>query len=223
MILDKLTQDEIRSALIGTILADSSLTKNRKKACRAYLDVTHTAKALDYLKLKQALLARLEIESKITRHDKQTDEKTYMLFRLSSRTDDWLTHMRDIIYDKDFVKTFPKELLSMMNSLSLLLLYLDDGTLKIRHYEGTDRIREIRSTFCLDRFTVDEVNNFMSWLKKEYGIESKKYRHSKNMSENRGFRCWMNTTNTKKLMDVLDEFYELVPSMKYKFVKYYSM
>lgn len=64
---------------------------------------------------------------------------------------------------------------------------------------------------------------FKQWLKNKYDIDARIYRHSKNMELKRGFRIWMNTSNTKKLMDIFDKYYDLVPSMRYKFIKYYSL
>ena len=40
---------------------------------------------------------------------------------------------------------------------------------------------------------------------------------------NRGFRVWFNTLNTNKFMNLITQYYDLVPSMQYKFTKYYSL
>lgn len=48
---------------------------------------------------------------------------------------------------------FPKQIMNRFNDMSLLLLYLDDGTLRVRYYPGTSRIREARISLCLDSFT----------------------------------------------------------------------
>ena len=90
-------------------------------------------------------------------------------------------------------------------------------------YEGTSKVREIRTTFCLDSFTLDELNYFRKYLKNKYDLDTKIYRHSKMTDLQRGFRIWMNTLNTKKFMNLIDPYYNLVPSMQYKFTKYYSL
>lgn len=221
------TKEEARKALLGTIVSDGSLCKQRTNGNRskpnADLEVTHTSKNLDYLKFKKDLLAAAGIESRISEHNKKTPEKTYMLYRLLTERHPWLTEQRDILYDSNRKKLLPQSVLGEFTDLSLLLMYLDDGTLRIKCYEGTSRIRECRATICTDRFTLSEVENFQKYLKEKYNIDSRHYRHSKNMSADRGFRIWMNTENTNKLMSVFDKYYELIPSMKYKYVRYYLL
>lgn len=221
------TEEDAKRALIGTVLSDGSIGKQRTdgsvNGTNADLEITHTSKNLDYLRIKKDLLTIVGIDSKITEHNKRTAEKTYSLYRLATRRHPWLTELRTLLYDDRRKKRLPAEALAQLSDLGLFFMYLDDGTLRVRYYEGTSKIREYRATFCTDRFTLAEVIGFEAYLLKEYGIKTHHYRHSKNMEFNRGFRVWMNTENTQKLMTVFDKFYDLVPSMNYKFIKYYSL
>lgn len=221
------TEKDAKDAMIGTILCDGSLGKQRTdgsvNGTNADLEITHTSKNLDYLKLKHDLLAIIGINSNITEHSKRTSEKKYVLYRLFTCRNPWLTSLRKILYDEQRHKLLPKQIVDNLSDLALFFMYLDDGTLKVRCYEGTSRIRELRAAFCTDRFTLDEVLYLRQHLFDKYGIKTKYYRHSKNMPSNRGFRLWMNTENTNKLMLLFDKYYDLVPSMRYKFVKYYSL
>ena len=221
------TENDAKQALIGTILCDGSLGKQRTDGSRngtnADLEITHTSKNLDYLKLKKDLLSIVGINSKISEHNKRTSEKTYSLYRLTTCRDKWLTELRNKLYDNSRHKLLPSDIVDNLTDLALFMMYLDDGTLRVRCYEGTSKIRECRATFCTDRFTLKEVLYFKDFPHKRYNIDTKYYRHSKNMPLDRGFRLWMNTENTTKLMAIFDKYYDLVPSMQYKFVKYYSL
>ena len=220
-----MTEEDAKNALLGTILADGHITQARKSSYvkKTYFEVSHTSRNLDYLKAKKELLERVSgITCKITEHNKKALEKEYVLFRLSTNSVEWLVNVRDKVY-KNKIKTFPKEFIDEFTSLSLLLLYLDDGTLKVRFYEGTDRIREVRVTLCLDAFTLDEVRCFQDYLLNTWELETRYYRHVKTMPLNRGFRLWMNSTNTKKFMGIIDKYYDAIPSMRYKFLRYYSL
>lgn len=42
--------DYAKNAVLGTILADGSLSKQRNGYKNSYLEITHTSKNLDYLK-----------------------------------------------------------------------------------------------------------------------------------------------------------------------------
>ena len=228
MNLQEINIEDIKNALLGTIFADGSIGKVRtdgsKNGTNGELEITHTSKNLDYLKLIKQLLEKIEgIKVRIAEHNKKTETKTYMLYRLCTNRHVWFTELRKDIYDSSRIKLFPKEYIDKFNTLSLLFLYLDDGTLKIKMCEGTSKIREARITFCLDSFTLEELNYFRTTLKNKYNIDSHIYRHSKMKDLNRGFRIWLNTLNTTKFMTIIDEYYNLVPSMQYKFTKYYSL
>lgn len=220
--------EDIKNALLGTIFADGSIGKSRTDGSRngtnGELEITHTSRNLDYLRLIKSLLERIDgIKVRISEHNKKTELKTYTLYRLCTNRHVWFTELRKDIYDSNRIKLFPKKYIDKFNVLSLLFLYLDDGTLRVRMYEGTSKIREIRVTFCLDSFTLEELNYFRTYLKDKYNIDSRVYRHSKVKDLNRGFRVWLNTLNTNKFMDLINQYYDLVPSMQYKFAKYYSL
>lgn len=221
------TEEEARRVLLGTILADGSLCKARLSGSynkKCYLEITHTSKNLDYIReIKSILEDILNIKCRVTEHNKTTQNKTYSLYRLCTESTEDLKKLRDQLYDNNRVKLFPKHIIDCFNDLSLLLMYLDDGTLKVRFYEGTDKLREARVTFCLDSFTFEEMKYFQTYLLQKYGIKTGIYRHSKNMEPNRGFRLWTNTENTRKFMDIINKYYDCIPSMKYKFLKYYSL
>lgn len=227
MNLQEMSVEDIKNALLGTIFADGSIGKVRTDGSRngtnGELEITHTSRNLDYLKLIKSLLEKIEgIKVRISEHNKKTETKTYTLFRLSTNRHIWFTELRKEIYGSQRIKLFPSKYIDKFNLLSLLFLYLDDGTLRVIMHKGTSKVREVRVTFCLDSFTLEELTYFRQYLKKNYDIDSHIYRHSKMKDLNRGFRVWLNTTNTAKFMSLIENYYNLVPSMQYKFTKYYS-
>ncbi len=223
--------EEVKCALLGTILADGSIQKERFTSAKkpsyrltTYVEITHTSKNLDYLKEVKELFELIPgVCCSIKEHNKKTKDKLYSLFRLTTNSTEYFRELREILYDSNRTKLFPKEAIDKFNDLSLLLLYLDDGTLRMRFYENSNKRRESRITFCLDSFTLEELSYFRQYLKRKYNIDSHIYRHSKNLPINRGFRVWLNTLNTEKFMTIIDKFYDCIPSMQYKFTKYYSL
>ena len=218
------------NSLLGTIFADGSICKARNKSYKdkAYLEITHPSKNLDYLEFKKTLLEKLpNVTCKIVQHNKKTENKQYLLFRLMTSSTSEFRYIRDDIYtikDNLRIKKFPKEYIYRFNDLSLYLLYLDDGTIRIRYKEGSNKLREARISFCLNSFKLNEIIDFKNFLKEKYNIDSKyyKFRNTK-YGDNTGFVLWLNTFNSRKFLEIIDKFYELVPSMKYKFLKYYSL
>ena len=89
MNLKNLDTEYIKRALLGTIFADGSIGKVRTSQTRTIangdLEITHTSKNLDYLKIKKELLEMIPgIKTRIAEHNKKTDTKTYTLFRLNT-------------------------------------------------------------------------------------------------------------------------------------------
>ena len=76
MNLQNLSIDDIKNALLGTIFADGSIGKKRTNGCRngtnAELEITHTSKNLDYLKLIKSLLEKIDgMKIRISEHNKK--------------------------------------------------------------------------------------------------------------------------------------------------------
>lgn len=228
------TEEKVKTAILGSILADGSIQRQRKSGKRdtktnyAYLEIQHTAKNLDYLKFKQGLLQRIEgMKTRITPHNKVTKEKTYYGYRLSTNVHPWLKDVGDNIYDENRIKVFRKQDIDSFSDLSLFLLYLDDGNLRCRYDETKQKFKEVRAKFCLNNFTLDELKYFIVWLKNKYDIDARYYREgvrkNSKLPDNRGYVIWLNTANTKKFMNIIDKFYGLVPSMNYKFLKFHLL
>lgn len=221
-------EDDAKAALIGTFFGDGCIEKQRTPKGKASCEITHTARNIDYLELKKDIFEKISgFKCMIKIHNKNIKEKNYQLFRLSTNRHDWLTELRDNLYeicDRKRIKHFRKDYIDKMSDFGLLLLYLDDGCLKAQcRRKDKSHITEFRVTFCLESFTLDELNYFRDWMLNKYGIESKIYRHYKYEDPSFGYRIWLNTKNSKKMMNVIDKFYDLVPSMKYKFIKYYPL
>lgn len=223
------TENDAKSALIGTIFADGSIEKQRTPNGRASCEITHTAKNLDYLRLVKEVFEILpDCKCTIREHNKKSKDKTYFLYRLSTNRTDWLTQLRKDLYkeiDGKRIKIFNKEYINIMSDLGFLFMYLDDGCLRAKFgRKYATHPTEYRATFCLESFTLEELEYFQKWIYNRYNIMSKVYHHYKYENDpERGYRIWTNTTNTSIMMDVFDKFYDLVPSMKYKYMKYYLL
>ena len=150
---------DAESAIIGTLIADGSISYERRSS-RGAVEITHTARNLDYLKLKKDIFELIPgVICNIKPHNKITPNKTYELFRLSTNNHDLFSSYRDELYIKDGDrrrKLLIRKHLDAMSDFGLFLLYLDDGTIKVRFYDGTNKIREIRVMLCLDSFRMDE-------------------------------------------------------------------
>lgn len=213
-------QYEAEKAIIGTILADGSISYSRRNS-KGSLEVTHTARNLDYLKLKKEMLELIDgVTCAIKPKNKVTPEKTYELFRLSTNNHDIFSKYRDLLYVKSNdkrVKILPTSVLNDMSDFGLFLMYLDDGTIRVRFYDGTNKVRETRITLCLDSFRIEELVAMRKWFEDRYDISPNINKHGS------GFRLVFNTQKTKDFLNIISKYQDLVPSMKYKFLEYYNL
>ncbi len=213
-------ENDAESAIIGTLIADGSISYERRSS-KGSVEITHTARNIDYLKLKKEIFEFLPgVVCNIRPHNKVTPEKTYELFRLSTNNNDIFSGYRNDMYVKDGDKRrklLLRKHLDKMSDFGLFLLYLDDGTMKVRFYDGTDRIREIRIMLCLDSFKLDEQIMMRDWFKERYNISPNINKHGN------GLRLVFSTQKTKDFLSIISKYQDLVPSMKYKFLEYYNL
>ena len=211
---------DAESAIIGTLIADGSISYERRSS-KGSVEITHTARNLDYLKLKKDIFELIPgVVCNIKPHNKITPDKTYELFRLSTNNHDLFSSYRDELYIKDGNrrrKLLIRKHLDAMSDFGLFLLYLDDGTIKVRFYDGTNKIREIRVMLCLDSFRMDEQIMMRDWFREKYNISPNINKHGN------GLRLVFNTQKTKDFLSIISKYQDLVPSMKYKFLEYYNL
>lgn len=219
------SEEEAKIALLGTIIADGSIGKARNSSYRktSFIEITHTASHRDYLVAKQELFDMIDgVTCDIKAHNKHTPNKTYLQFRLMTNCHKYFKELRDVFYDDNRIKILPTSIIEQLSPLSLYLMYLDDGCLKVRYRREGNKFSDARTEWSLDCFTEAEVNAFVDMMKRKYDITMRVYK-CKGSREGRGYRPWTNTENTRKFMQLIDMYYDAVPSMRYKFLKFYSL
>lgn len=220
-------ETEIKSALLGTILADGSISKQQTPKGRSSCEITHTNKNMDYLQLKKQLFELLpDTRCSIKPHNKVAKNKTYLLYRLCTNRTDWFTELRNDLYKVEKnkrIKIVPQNYINQFTELTFLFMYLDDGCLRVK-YNKHNQPTHFRMTLCLESFSLSELIAITNKIKEIFGAEFHIYRHYK--YEDRpeyGYRPWVSTEGVLKIMEKLNKYYNLVPSMQYKFPKYYLL
>jgi len=194
----------IKSALIGIILGDASMTQPNM------LYIRHGARQLDYVNEKVDFLKDyMEPVSLRSSIDKKGYKYRYAYYRNRK-----LSYFYKIIY-KNKRKTITPELLNHFDKISLAFLYMDDGSLSLRKYKdkngnwtGSYKSREIY--LCTHSFSLNEVKMFIKMLKDKFGLRFR-------MTLDKGRpRIWCNTKNTKKIIEIVRPFISKFKTMSYK-------
>lgn len=122
-----LPNKEIYSALIGTLLGDSSITKSN------FLSCSHSKKQEDYLDFKFNIISE-NWHKKESKCNVKGKSYSYIKGHFSEL---YLRNLRSKLYPKG-EKTITKEILKDYNIISLAFQYMDDGYLRQEKYFSSE-------------------------------------------------------------------------------------
>ncbi len=160
---------DIYEMLLGTLLGDSSISKNNLLSC------AHSQNQKEYLEFKANLLG---YKNKIK---KQAINDKYISYRFTSNSEYYLKKLRKKLYNKKGKKIITKDLLKDYSYISLAFHFLDDGYLrKTRYYS---------SELAMCGYTNKEILLLSNRIK-ELGINNK-------ITKNK--RIYFTVKQTKKL------------------------
>ena len=179
--------------------------------------MTHSKEQRDYMEFKADILdlkdvVKMKFRSRQT-YLKKTG-KTYEQYQCHSNNNTYATSLYNYCY-RNNVKIVNDKILNSITDFGLFLWYLDDGYLNVRYYPNTDKIKEYRMFLYTMNFTIDEVKTIQAWLERKYDISP-----NINRKQN-GYILYFNSSKTRKFMEIIEPFYNLVPSLNRKFLKEY--
>lgn len=197
------------------MLGDLSI--NKKIKGNGCFQMTHSTNQEEYLDFKKKIL-EFHPKVKMTKSYRKTylksTEKTYEQVYCYSNNNKYATFLHKVMY-KNGKKIVNRKILNQLSDFGLYLWYLDDGYLNIRYDEKTKKIKEYRIFLYTNSFSLDEVKEIKKWFNDRYGIDP-----NINKKGN-GYILYFNSSKTREFMKIIDKFYDLVPSMQRKFLKYH--
>ena len=199
----KKTTKEIKSLLIGLLIGDGTISNN------FVFKLSHSSKQKEYLQWKIDLLNQYGIKNNgmkeyISKNGYNIG-KSVLYSQLSIIP--IIKVLRRVFY-------FPKKylgnrtLLNKLDRLGLAIWYMDDGHINIR--KTGDKIHGfyIKISLCEPEETIQNVIDF---FKEEWNINFYKF------SEGKGtYSICCGTKEGIKFIDLIKEYVEQIPSMKYK-------
>lgn len=180
-----------KSALIGSLLGDSSISK------KYILNIGHGLKQEEYYKHKIQLLSPniKFLEYRREKIDKRTNNLYISLQAYSNKYED-IVNLKELLYIND-KKEITKEILKDFNEISLAYLYMDDG-----NYE------KYGAKIALCNFSNDSLILFQNFLKNKWNIDTSIHKD----------KTLYIKANSKKIFIQLISSY-IIPSMLYKINK----
>jgi hypothetical protein len=190
--------DKELSLLIGTILGDGHLTKNKLNG-ESSLYIGHSVKQKEYIKYKYNILKRW-IGCKVYSLFHKIGDTKYETLNFVTRRNKKITELRNLFY-KENIKIVPfKYLTDNFDEYSLFIWYLDDG------YNYKTKGCE----FCSESFSEKENLFLIDLLEKKFKIKAR-LRKCKNK-----FRIYITKKDKKDFFKLIEKYMSDVETMRYK-------
>lgn len=209
------TAQELKGALYGTLLGDSTVTNRNEFSCE------QTSKSL--ITLKGEILKSIAPDIKVYYHSRDRGSKQYIHGREYNRS---ISHV--IQTDKHpYFSKFRKELYStgskqvtmkVLNNLTaegLALWFMDDGYLDYKKSSCTRNLR-----ICTDSFDDLSIKNIIQYFNDKWNIQTKTYMHNAGYGRPIKPRISMNAENAQKFISLVHRYF--LPEFYYKLDLHYT-
>lgn len=199
---------EIRGALLGTLLGDSTVSNRGEFSCEQI-----TEALIDY---KQDLLDSISgvntyRHTRDRGNTQRIDNKTYgrkLSYVVQTNQHPYFSKLRDRLYF-DGSKQVSYSVLEDLTDEGLALWLMDDGYLDYKKSSATRNLR-----ICTDSFDDLSIKNIQRYFLEYYNIETKVYMHNAGHGRKPGPRISFNAENSQKLICMVYRYF--VPEMLYK-------
>jgi hypothetical protein len=199
--------DKQKKICYGALLGDSNLHHRDNGQCS--FKICHCKKQLGYLEWKKNLLLPFIIQDSPT-VDNNNSFGYGSSFIYTSIVHQDFTDMVGLFYRKIKGKRnryITMKTLKLLNPLSILIWYLDDGTLTID--------KEMR--LCSNAYSLSEHKTMKSYFWKNYRIETKIAKFTHKHTGKIYYFLRFNVENSKKLRNLFEPFIDEIPEcMRYK-------
>lgn len=205
---------EIRGALIGTLLGDSTVTNRGEFSCEQI-----TKSLIDY---KAGILSQISGVS-VYRHNRDRgptqiiNNKVYnrkLTYVVQTNQHPYFAKLRDRMYLEGNKQVSLDSLMDLTDE-GTALWFMDDGYLD---YKASSCTRNLR--ICTDSYDELSIKNIQRFFLECYGIVSKVYMHNAGHGRDSKPRVSFNAENSQKLICIMYKYF--VPELLYKINLHYS-
>lgn len=205
---------EVRGALLGTLLGDSTVTNRGEFSCEQI-----TESLIDY---KQEILNNISgvCTYKHTRdrgNIQVIDNKIYnrkISYVVQTNKHTYFEKLRDRLYYNG-TKQVSYSVLEDLTNEGIALWFMDDGYLDYKKSNATRNLR-----ICTDSFDELSIKNIQRYFLEYYNIKSKVYIHNAGHGRKPSPRISFNAENSQKLICMIYKYF--VPELMYKIDLHYT-
>jgi hypothetical protein len=199
---------ELKSAIIGMVIGDGSLTKRWKNE-NAYFQMSHCERQLEYMNWKINIIRNI---TGGTVHDTQRtiNGKIFKGYHFGSNRHPYFTKLHSRFYYHK-IKVLDEYLVKMINPLALSIMYMDDGTFGKHHQNGKDSF-----FLCTNNFDYANQLLLRKSLKINFGIEWNLNKAEKRKDGTYNYRLRLSNRFNDEFLQIILPYVKLVPCMHYK-------
>lgn len=206
---------EVKGALYGTLLGDSTVTNRNEFSCEQISE--------NLIKYKGNILENIAPDLLVYYHSRNRGSKQIIngkeynrniSFVVQTNQHPYFSSFREELYHTG-TKQVSMSILKRLTPEGLALWFMDDGYLD---YKPSNNTRNLR--ICTDSFDEISIKNIMQYFHDEHGITCKLYMH--NAGHGRDFkpRVSFNPENAQKFISLVYKYF--LPEFYYKIDLHYT-
>lgn len=209
------TAQEIKGALYGTLLGDSTVTNRNEFSCEQI--------SSNLIKLKGEILAGIAPDLKVYHHERDRGSKQVIhgkeynrsiSYVVQTNQHPYFANFRDKLYNVGD-KQVTMEVLRYLTPEGLALWFMDDGYLD---YKASSNTRNLR--MCTDSFDEISIKNILQYFNDNWDIQCKVYMHNTGYGRTSKPRVSLNPNNAQKFISLVYKYF--LPEFYYKLDLHYT-
>ena len=209
------TAQEVKGALYGTLLGDSTVTNRNEFSCEQV--------SADLIRLKGEILRSIAPDIKVYYHERDRGNKQVirgieynrnLSYIIQTNKHPYFSNFREKLYHTGD-KQVTREVLRYLTPEGLALWFMDDGYLD---YKASSNTRNLR--ICTDSFDEISINNIVQYFNDEWDIQSKVYMHKAGYGRVSKPRISFNANNAQKFISLVYKYF--LPEFYYKLDLHYT-
>ena len=209
------TAQEVKGALYGTLLGDSTVTNRNEFSCEQI--------SSNLITLKGEIIAKIAPDLKVYYHERDRGNKQIIHDKEYNRRISYVVQTKQHPYFAGFReklystgdKQVTMEILKYLTPEGLALWFMDDGYLD---YKASSNTRNLR--ICTDSFDEISIKNIIQYFNDSWGIQCKVYMHNAGYGRAPKPRVSFNPNNAQKFISLVYKYF--LPEFYYKLDLHYT-
>lgn len=211
----KRTASEIKGALYGTLLGDSTVTNRSEFSCEQISE--------NLIKYKGTILESIAPDLKVYYHTRSRGNIQVIRGKEVARSTTYVvqtnrhpyfSNFREVLYHTG-TKQVNLSTLDKLTPEGIALWFMDDGYLDYKKSSNTRNLR-----ICTDSYDETSINNIIRFFNNQYNIQAKVYLHKAGYGRSARPRVSFNAENAQKLIVLMHKYF--LPEFYYKLDLHYT-